>query len=149
MTPPTRTVIRSRCLRPDITSQGSESGPATLTAETVRLAEETPARYRPEGALSPLERLQAELLDLGELLFEARSMGSGHADRNSARLSPDPTSPMRMGIPVQTTLRGRLADATPPRGPMKWGRQDSNLCRHSQLVYSQSPLTTRALPRLS
>src|SRR4051812_10985619 len=29
----------------------------------------------------------------------------------------------------------------------RWGRQDSNLCRHSQLVYSQSPLTTRALPR--
>ena len=28
-----------------------------------------------------------------------------------------------------------------------WGRQDSNLRRQSQLVYSQSPLTTRALPR--
>jgi hypothetical protein len=28
-----------------------------------------------------------------------------------------------------------------------WGRQDSNLRRHSQRVYSASPLTTRTLPR--
>ena len=29
-----------------------------------------------------------------------------------------------------------------------WGREDSNLCRQSQWVYSPSPLTTRTLPRV-
>src|ERR1700761_7718472 len=30
----------------------------------------------------------------------------------------------------------------------RWGREDSNLCRQSQRVYSPSPLTTRTLPRV-
>src|SRR4051812_6634926 len=31
--------------------------------------------------------------------------------------------------------------------PLQWGEQDSNLRRHSQWVYSPSPLTTRTSPR--
>ncbi len=31
----------------------------------------------------------------------------------------------------------------------KWGLQDSNLCRHSQWIYSPPPLTTRANPLLN
>ena len=32
---------------------------------------------------------------------------------------------------------------------LQWGLQDSNLCRHSQWIYSPPPLTTRANPHKS
>ncbi len=32
---------------------------------------------------------------------------------------------------------------------LRWGLQDSNLCRHSQRIYSPPPLTTRANPQKS
>lgn len=41
----------------------------------------------------------------------------------------------------------RLTQPERPVGELGWGREDSNLRRRSQPVYSRSPLATRELPR--
>jgi hypothetical protein len=58
--------------------------------------------------------------------------------------------------PVRSRRRPRCCSAGPNTPPSRstaqraqeWGREDSNLCRQSQWVYSPSPLTTRTLPRV-
>src|ERR1700744_4283570 len=48
---------------------------------------------------------------------------------------------------LETSTGGKLAERL-DEFLSQWGREDSNLCRQSQRVYSPSPLTTRTLPRV-
>lgn len=104
----------------------------------------------------PAEWIQERLLKLQEVL-EARTEKSALLLRDV--LGPIHLEPVEKGeerfYRARTALDTLALIETPLGGSAeegssalrKWGRQDSNLRRQSQLVYSQSPLTTRALPR--
>ena len=122
--------------------QGDEPQDGRLPEEAPAL--EGPGREAPEGGVAALEDLHAGLEAGGATL-----VGSPHGPRPRVH-STHATPPATTSDNVPLCLDGvRDAAAHAKRGGEWWAGRDLNPRRLSRLVYSQIPLSTRALTRES